>query len=240
MDLTKIKLHVVHGQTSGSTAIYLIIKGGKRTLITPPVLKKKVPRLYKTIQAAQIPVDTGVALVGEIPYPLVKGGYAKEVRHRQVVKPLPKSATRVFRVHPRRLSEKQRAKMAGLGERGKFLAEFVEEGMTGEERRLRAREQSALQVAEWTKKESVQKREQRDVRRSRADYEAPGDGDKPQRFQGLGAKDVAKLAGLEPTEIRKFLRIKKIGKRGGRYAFTQAEAEKIARVAKKHYARRAA
>jgi len=239
MDLTKIKFHVIPGQSSGSTAIYLIIKGGKRTLVTPSVLKKKVPRLFKTIQDAQIPVDTGVALVGEVPYPLVKGGYVKEVRHRPVVKKLPKSATRVFRVHPRRLSEKQRKKMAGGGERGKYLAEFIEEGMTGEERRLRARERSALIFSEWTRKESAEKREKREARRSRADYEPP-ESDKPQKFQGLGAKDVAKMAKLEPTEVRKFLRVKKIGKRGGRYAFTQAEAEKIARAAKKHYARRAA
>lgn len=239
MDLTKIKIHVVPGQTSGSTAIYLIIKGSKRTLVTPPVLKKKVPRLYKSIQAAEIPVDTGIALIGEIPYPLVKGGYAKEVRQKQVIKPVPKGATRIFRVHPMRLSENQRAKMAGLGEKGKFLAEFVEEGLTGDERREKARANASLEFAEWTRKESVVKREQRDARRSRSDYVAPDSG-KPPRFQGLGAKDVAKLADLEPTEIRKFLRIKKIGKRGGRYAFTQAEAEKIARVAKKHYSRRAA
>jgi hypothetical protein len=211
MDLTKVKLHVIEGQTSGSTAIYLIIKGGKRTLVTVPVLWKKRPDLYKAIQAEKIPVDKGVTLLG----------------------------ARVFRVHPRRLSEKQRAQMAGGGERGKYLAEFVEEGMTGEERRLRAREHSALEFAEWTRKESAVKKERRDERRSRSDY-VPPEKDKPPRFEGLGAKDVAKLAGLEPTEIRKFLRVKKIGKRGGRYAFTQPEAEKISRAAKKHYARRAA
>jgi hypothetical protein len=239
MDLTKIKLHVIPGQVSGSTAIYLILREGKRTLVTPPVLRKRRPDLYKIVTAAEIPMDTGVALVGGATYPLVRGGYSKEVRGKHVTRKLPKTATRIFRVHPRRLSEKQRTKMAGLGEKGKFLAEFIEEGLTGDERRDKARAQSALLFAEWTRKESEVKRQKREERRSRSDYVAPENG-KPARFQGLGAKDVAKLADLQPTEIRKFLRIKKIGKRGGRYAFTQAEAEKIARVARKYYSRRAA
>lgn len=239
MDLTKVKLHVIEGQTSGSTAIYLILKEGRRTLATPPVLRKKTLRLYKTVQAADIPVDTGIVLLGDTQYPLVKGGYAKEVRQRQVVKPVPKSATRIYRVHPRRLSEKQRMLMAGGGERGKYLAEFIEEGMTGDERRERARNNASLQFAEWTRQESEDKRQKRDERRSRSDYEAP-ESDKPPRFKGVGAKEVAKLAELEPIEVRKFLRLKKIGKRGGRYAFTDEEASKIARAAKKHYARRAA
>lgn len=239
MDLSKTKIHVIKGMTSGSSAVYLLLKGGKKTLVTPPALKQKNKAIFTLLRDAEVEVNTGIAIVGGVAYPLVKGGYRKEVRGRSTVKPLPKGCTRIFRVHPNRLTEKQREMMAGDGERGKYRAEFIEEGMTGKERRERAREQSAFLYRKWTSEESAKKREQRDERRSRSDYDAPESNGKP-RFVGLGAKDVAKLAGLEPGEIRKFLRLKKIGKRGGRYAFTEREAKKVAKAAKKHYARRAA
>lgn len=238
MDLTKVKLQTVEGQTSGATAVYLVIKGSKKLLITSPVLYKKRKDLYTILKEADPSTDTGVVILADTAYPLVKGGYSKEVRKRPVIKSVPKTATRVFRVHPNRLSEKQREKIAGLGERGKYRAEFVEDGMTTDERQHRAREHSALQMAEWNHKSSIEKRKRRIANRKRKDYQPSESEQREPRFEGVEVKEIAKQADLEPVEVRKFLRAKKIGKRGGRYAFTEKEAAKVIRAVKKYYAGR--
>lgn len=227
MDLAKVKLHVDPGCTYGGIPTYLLISGSKKLLVTGPVLKSKREDLYKAVRAADPPVDTGIVLIDEDAFPLVKGGYAKTVRQKRVVRKLPKDSTRVYRVHPNRLSEKQREKMAGPGEGGRYRAEFVEEGLTSEERKHRAQEVAALRSAEWSRKEHA-KRKSRRGETSAASAINPS--------ATMGVKETAQKAGIEPVELRRFLRLKKIGKRGGRYYFTPREAEKIAKAARKYYA----
>lgn len=239
MDLTKIKLHADPKMTYGGIPVYLLIAGSKRLLVTSPVLKKRREDLWKTLRQADPPMDTGIAVVDETPYPLVKGGYAKTVRSKgkvvRKIKKLPADATRIYRVHPNRLSEKQREKMVGPGEQGRYRAEFVEEGLTSEERKHRAQEQSALQMAEHAKAERAVKKQRRQLNKGRRDFGEPAEEKEP-RFEGISVKEIADRAELEPTEVRRFLRLKKIGKRGGRYAFTEKEAKKIVRAVVKYYA----
>lgn len=235
MDLTKVKLHSDPGCTYGGIPLYLLLSGSKKLLVTQPVLAKKRKDLYTAVREADPPLNTGVVIVRDSAYPLAKGGYLKTVRRQQVVKPVPKSATRIYRVHPNKLSEKQREKMAGPGEGGKYRAEFVEEGLTSDERQMRAREVAALASADYTRKESARKKERREKNRQRADYQSSGEEKEP-KFEGVGVKEIAEQADLEATLVRRFLRAKKIGKRGGRYAFTDKEARKVVRAVVKHYA----
>lgn len=243
MDFTKMRLVVKENMTTSATPVYLVIKGSKpKALLSAPVLAEKRRDISDVVKEFRPEADTGVVLikkkrVGLVAYPLVKGGFQAVVKGREKVLKLPKDATRVFRVHPNRLSEKQRELICGSGLGGEARRQFIEEGLTFPEQVHRAKESEALRQAEWAIKERAKKKERRN--RNRANREKEGVvGKEPAEVPTdaiYNAGHVAKLSGRSPGEIRKFLRSKKIGKRGGRYAFTKDEATKIARAAKKHY-----
>lgn len=237
MELAKIKLTVREGMTGTDMPVYLILKGSKKILIQEPALRQKREDLAEILDETIPAMDTGIVIFRGRGYSLVKGGFKKVVSRKAVVRPVPKTATRIYRVHPERLSEKQRRKICPPGLGGEARRQFIEDGLTFSEQVHRAKESNALRQAEWTKKERVKKTARRKANRERADYEEP---EKEPRFEGVSVKEVAKRADLRPVEVRKFLRAKKIGKRGGRYAFTDKEADKVVRAVKKHYAERTA
>lgn len=209
MDLTKTKLTVGEKGNYSSIPLYLVISKGKKLLITSPALASK--RRDLAAQVREKNLEPGQ-------------GYTR------------KNGVKIFRVHPNLLSRKQRKKLIGEGEKGKLREQFIEDGLTATEQRHRAKETTAMVTAEWAKKTGKVRKERRRLNEKRSDYETPESKEKEPRFEGLGVKDIAKAADLEPIDVRKFLRRKKIGKRGGRYAFTEAEAKKVTKAVKKHYA----
>lgn len=142
-------------------------------------------------------------------------------------------------VHPREMTETARRKVVGRGLRGKARRLFIEEGMTFKEQLLAAQpEVAAHQIAtiqRWRDahpEEYARKTRERKERATKKREEKGG----IDYSKFYNAKHISKSAGITPLEVRKFLRKKKVGKRGGRYAFTKKEALRIAKAARKHYA----
>jgi hypothetical protein len=142
-------------------------------------------------------------------------------------------------VHPREMSVSARKKVCGKGLMGEARRKFVEEGMTYAEQQheaqpiVAARTAAAIQAYREDHPELYASRKRVQKERTEKRRKERGGIDYSQYYSPV---HVAKAAKLTPAEVRKFLRKKKIGKRGGRYAFTKPEAQKIARAAKKYYA----
>jgi hypothetical protein len=150
----------------------------------------------------------------------------------------------VHKLHPNELSPKARAKVCGPGLTGEARRLFIEEGLTLKEQqeagRLQAEMELAQVIADYKAAHPLEyeAKERRKAARQeiRAEERAKKTGRKRIDLTGLVTpKQLADRAELSPLEIRKFLRMKNIGKRGGRYAFQEKEAVRIIAAAKKHY-----
>ena len=165
------------------------------------------------------------------------------------VAPLPDKSKRkpvmiVRCVHPSEMSEAMRKKVCPRGLRGEARRMFIEEGIPMAEQRERAKLSTALHMQEVMEEyrrthpvefqRTLQRRELRkQARREKKEKET---GKKQIDYSKyVSPADMAEEAELSPLEIRKFLRLKGIGKRGGRYAFKRKEADRIIRAAIKHY-----
>ena len=142
-------------------------------------------------------------------------------------------------VHPSQMTEKARRKVVGRGLRGEARRLFIEEGLTLDEQTLAAQPWVAAQqlatMERWREKHPEEYERKTRERKKRAKEKRVKEG-RIDYSKYYNPKHLAKASGLTPAEIRKFLRKKKVGKRGGRYAFTKKEALRIARAAKTHYA----
>lgn len=237
MNLAKIKLITSPGNEHSSTDLHLLLKGKGKRIVTGYVLHLKQPKIRELTR--EEPFADGFILLDEKPYKLMPGAkyLAGKRKNKPVIKPIPRDAgvLIVKRISAGALSEEQRERIAGMGEKGELRRQFVEEALTAKEQRHRAEEHTALMEAEWSRKTRAKKRERRKLNAKRTDNDVGPTEETVPTDAIYGAGDVAKLAGLESSLIRRFLRSKGIGKRGGRYLFKKSEAEKIARAAKKHY-----
>lgn len=149
-------------------------------------------------------------------------------------------------MHPRQLNRASRQwiwdhELQGLtGEEDRKL--FVEGGMSVREifaiGQEKAQLASAELVAEYRREhpEEYERQQRRRLERRAARRRARGDTRPVIDISGMYTPaHIAKHTGRTPLEVRKFLRLKDIGKRGGRYAFKKAEAVKISRAVKKYY-----
>jgi len=148
-------------------------------------------------------------------------------------KRLGKRAIAVHRLHPREMSVKARRKVCGVGLRGEARRLFIEEGMTFTEQcqqgRLIAAAHTNAAVERWKKShpEEYAVRTRRAKERSEKRREEKGGIDYSKFYS---PDQIAKAAKVTPGEVRKFLRKKNVGKRGGRYAFKKHEAQKIVKA----------
>jgi hypothetical protein len=150
----------------------------------------------------------------------------------------------VHKLHPRELSVRARERVCGAGLRGEARRLFIEEGKTLEEQisegRLRAELERAAAIREYYAEhpEEFQYKQSRRLKRKakRIKQKEESTGKKVIDISGLiTPADIAEEAEVTPLDVRKFLRAKNIGKRGGRYAFTEKEAARIVRAVRKHY-----
>jgi hypothetical protein len=147
-------------------------------------------------------------------------------------------------LHPNQLSQKARARICPWGIRGEMRRMFIEEGVTPSEFRARPEFRLSVdahmrEVTEQYYKDHPEEQAYKLARRERK-REAQN---KQLAKQGRPAKidyskfinpgQIAKHLGVPPLEVRKFLRKHRIGKRGGRYAFTRKETRKLLRVMRK-------
>lgn len=140
-------------------------------------------------------------------------------------------------VHPSEHSRAARQRLCPAGLRGKARETFIEEGLTFQEQRM-----AALPAVATAQKQSVERyraahpeeyasRTKARKERTVAKRKERGGIDYSKYYS---PKHIAKAAGCSGLEVRKFLRKKNIGKRGGRYAFTKKEATRIVRALRKH------
>lgn len=141
-------------------------------------------------------------------------------------------------LHPREMSIKARRKVCGPGLRGEARRKFIEEGMTYQEQaevgKLLAVAETNAAVQRWRDEHPEEYATRIKHRKARAEAKRKEEG-RIDYSKYYSPDKIAKAAGLTAPEVRKFLRKKNIGKRGGRYAFTKKEATRIARAAKRYY-----
>lgn len=149
-------------------------------------------------------------------------------------------------LHPRELSIEARARICPWGLRGEVRRLFIEEGMTSEE--YRARPEFQLSVDEYLRKSMEQyyedhpeelewktKRRERKRKAENRELAAKGRPPKIDYSKFISPNQIAKHLDVPPLEVRKFLRKHKVGKRGGRYAFTRKETRIILRAFRKEW-----
>lgn len=147
-------------------------------------------------------------------------------------------------MHPRELSPKARARICPWGLRGDMRRMFIEEGMTSQE--YRARPEFMMEVNEHLRRvteeyyeahpeEQEYKLARRERKRKAVNKELAAQGRPPKidYSKFISPNQIAAHLGVPGLEVRKFLRKHKIGKRGGRYAFTKQETRKLLRVMRK-------
>lgn len=150
----------------------------------------------------------------------------------------------VHKLHPRELTPRARRKICGAGLKGEARRRFIENGETLQEQCEAAKLQVAIHQTEVIRQYREDHPEQYMARERRQGIRKLAA--KKRRAEAKGEKyfdisnlltpaDLASVSGLSPLEIRKFLRLKNIPKRGGRYAFKKKEAKKIIRAARKYY-----
>lgn len=150
----------------------------------------------------------------------------------------------VHLLHPRELSPKGRKKICGPGLVGEARRRFIEEGITLQEQIEAAKLQTALHTAQVIQEyrdehpeEYMSRNKRKEERRQkRLEQKAKEKGTRVVDIrQFVTPSQIAEEYDLTPLEVRKFLRAKNIGKRGGRYAFKRSEAARIGKAAVRYY-----
>lgn len=195
--------------------IYKVKLPGKPVkLYTAKSLKEAMPTVFETVYR----------------WPL---GTKKLLRPRKTLR------LGVHKLHPRDMSPRARSKVCGPGLSGEARRLFIEEGLTFDEQRQRGQLQAiehTARIVEEYKAAHPEEYAARDRRRAlraeaRKDERAKKTGRKRIDYTKLySPTQIAEVLGVEPLEVRKFLRAKGVGKRGGRYAFKKSEAQKIIRA----------
>jgi len=242
MDVTKVQLQTDPRYTFSGQPVYLLLSGSKKLLVTAGLLRARSHPLHDVLHPPPMQHVHGRR---SIP------GRSTRLKVGQGVKV---KGTKIYRIDPRKLSKEQRRELVGKFEPRDLRKEFIKRGTCDATYQQGDQVQGAIEpgrrsgtgtllqsvspdgvinVQWWTgaigtlpvnwaateiERTAITQRE-----------------DRP-KFSGVGVKETAKAAGVSPVELRRFLRAKKIGKRGGRYYFTHKESAKIAKAAKKYYA----
>lgn len=205
----------------GARIFKLKLPGKKAFLIPSYRFKKQYPKLWKRFR------DTPL---GETK--IISAG--KRTRARVGAKA----------IHPREMTPQARAKICPAGIRGQLRRAFIEDGITPKEFRTspqytlnyqRAIARTLEEYYELHPEELGYKIKRREKRQQSINRELVKQGKPPKVDYSklISPARIAKTLDVDPFEVRKFLRAKGVGKRGGRYAFKKEEAKKIIRAFRK-------
>lgn len=235
MDVTEIQLQTDPRYTFSGQPVYLLVGGSKKLLVTAGLLRAKKHPLYDVL------------------HPQSQWVSKRRSTRLEVGKGVKVKSTKVYRVDPRKLSKDQRRELVGKFEPRDVRKEFIKKGKC-ETAYVKGQQvqgaiepgrrggtgtllqdvspEGVIEVKWWTGAVSTLP-----VSWAALEIERTAITQKEDRpkFSGVGVSETATAADLTPVELRRFLRAKKIGKRGGRYYFTHAESAKIAKAAKKYY-----
>jgi hypothetical protein len=241
LDLSAIDLKTDPQYTWSGNAVYLLISESTKILVTSGFLKQRRPDLYDKLHKRDKHYFTS-GVHGLPKHHQPKLGLGKGTKIGKI---------KVYRIDPADLSRLQRRAMTTENEDTEARVEFIKLGRTGiyalgekvqfvEYGRhsglgtlLQSCSPDGVADVQW-ETGAISRVPVGMISNKIVSAAVPRRAKRP-KFNGVGVKHVADLAKLRPVLVRRFLRLKNIGKRGGRYLFTKEEAEKVARAAKKYY-----